>query len=42
MSEIEWKKWDKFRLRVDKLLEIMKDVDEEEFAEIIKEWRRIR
>jgi hypothetical protein len=42
MSEIERKKWDKFRLRVDKLLVIMKDVDEEEFAEIIKEWRRIR
>jgi hypothetical protein len=31
-----------FKAAVDKLLEIMRDVDEEEFTGVIKEWRRRR
>jgi post-segregation antitoxin (ccd killing protein) len=42
MSEIERRRSEGFKVAVDKLLEIMKDVDEEEFAGVIKEWRRRR
>jgi hypothetical protein len=42
ISEIERRKHEEFKAAVGKLLEIMKDVDEEEFAGVIKEWRRRR
>jgi post-segregation antitoxin (ccd killing protein) len=42
ISEIERRRSEEFKVAVDKLLEIMKDVDEEEFAGVIKEWRRRR
>jgi len=42
ISEIERRKHEEIKAAVSKLLEIMKDVNEEEFAGVIKEWRRRR
>ena len=42
ISEVERRRREEFRFATDKLLEAMREIDEEEFTDVIKEWRRRR